>query len=229
MNSQSELDRLCAQARVVVFHSPVTDLGGLDDALMNAGVEWAPVELGMGNTANRELFSDLKAITGHRTLPQVFVDGVFVGGLDALPQCLGQDAATPRAAAWMGYLGLLPFLAGAIGMWAGVAVAGTWLAAYGAIILSFVGAIHWGAAASRGQYAPLPYVLSVVPALIGWLALMLTPAAGLALMAIAFAAWRIAEHGLLDEYQPGWLRRLRTRLTAGASVSLLVGAAAALL
>lgn len=229
MNSQSELDRLCAQARVVVFHSPVTDLGGLDDTLTEAGVDWTPVELGMGNAANRELFSDLKAITGHRTLPQVFVDGTFVGGLEALPQCLGRDAAAPRAAAWMGYLGLLPFLAGAIGMWAGMAGAGTWLAAYGAVILSFVGAIHWGAAAGRGQYAPLPYALSVVPALIGWAALLLPLGTGLVLLAIAFAAWRIAEHGLLDVHQPGWLRHLRTRLTAGASISLLVGAAAALL
>ncbi len=227
MNDQSDLDRLCAQARVVVFHSPVTDLGGLDDALTSAGADWTPVELGMGSAANRELFSDLKAVTGHRTLPQVFVDGAFVGGLEALPQCLGQDAAAPRAAAWMGYLGLLPLIAGMIGMWAGVAGAGTWLAAYGAVILSFVGAIHWGMAAGRGRYAPSPYALSVVPALVGWVALLLPLGAGL--VALAFAGWRIAEYGLLDAHQPGWLRRLRTRLTVGAALSLLIGAAAALL
>jgi glutaredoxin-related protein len=229
MNSQSELDRLCAQARVVVFHSPVTDLGGLDDTLTNAGVEWTRVELGMGNAANRELFHDLQAITGHRTLPQLFVDGAFVGGIEALPQCLGEDAAAPRAATWMGYLGLLPFIAGMVGMWSGVAGAGTWLAAYGAVILSFVGAIHWGAAASRCEYAPLPYALSVVPALIGWIALLLPPGPGLALLALAFTAWRITEYGLLEAHQPGWLRLLRTRLTFGATVILLVGAAVTLL
>lgn len=229
MNSQSDLDRLCAQARVVVFHSPVTDLGGMDDALTNAGVEWIPVELGMGSAGNRELFQELKAMTGHRTLPQVFVDGAFVGGIEALPRCLDHGAAAPDAAAWMGYLGLLPFIAGMMGMWIGAAGAGAWLVTYGAVILSFVGAIHWGTAAARGEYAHLPYALSVVPALIGWVALLLPLGAGLVVMAIAFTAWRVAEHDLLDAHQPGWLQRLRTRLTAGATISLLLGALAALL
>lgn len=73
----------------------------------------------------------------------------------------------------------------------------------GAVILSFLGAIHWGAAASRGQYAPLPYALSVVPALVGCVALLLPIGAALALMAVAFLAWRITENGLLDAHRPG--------------------------
>lgn len=226
MSDNAELERLARQAPVVVFHSPVTDLGGMDESLSKAGVEWARVELGMGNAANRELFHSLQAMTGRQTLPQLFVDGAFVGGIEALPVCLDRGAAPPQAAAWMGYLGLLPFMAGMVGMWVDAPGAGTWLAAYGAVILSFVGALHWGASARKGSYAPAAYALSVLPALTGWLALLLPHGPGLTLLGVAFIAWRVVEYAGLDAEQPGWLNRLRSRLTLGASSCLLVGATA---
>lgn len=59
--------------------------------------------------------------------------------------------ALPISVAWLGYGGLLPFVALAgIGWWApgtplwGTPLWGTALLAYGAVILSFVGALHWG-------------------------------------------------------------------------------------
>ena len=54
--------------------------------------------------------------------------------------------ALPTSVAWLGYGGLLPFVALAgIGWWApGTPLWGTALLAYGAVILSFVGALHWG-------------------------------------------------------------------------------------
>lgn len=186
MSNEGELARLTHQAPVVVFHSPVTDLGGIDDALNRAGVDWARVELGMGSAANRELFHELQAMTGRQSLPQLFVDGRFVGGIEALPVCLGRGAAPPPSAAWMGYLGLLPFLIGMTGLWVDAPGSGTWLAAYGAVILSFVGAIHWGSAARSGRYAAAPYVLSVCPALVGWSALLMPRVTGLCVLGGAF-------------------------------------------
>ncbi len=226
MSDEHELERLTQQAPVVVFHSPVTDLAGIDDALIEAGVDWTRVELGMGSASNRALFHGLQAMTGRQSLPQLFVDGRFVGGIEALPVCLGGSAAPPPSAAWMGYLGLLPFLIGMTGLWVDAPGSGTWLAAYGAVILSFVGAMHWGSAARAGSYAAKPYVLSVLPALIGWVALLLPQALGLGLMGGAFLLWRWVEYRLLDRGQPGWLARMRGRLTLGAALSLLVGAAA---
>lgn len=228
MSEDSELVRLTRQARVVVFHSPVTDLGGIDTALDAAGVAWERVELGMGDATNRERFHALQAMTGRKSLPQIFVDGRFVGGVEALPSALDHGAVPPNAAAWMGYLGLLPFLAGMVGMWANVPGSAAWLGAYGAVILAFVGAIHWGSEARRGSYRSRGYVLSVLPALVGWVGVLLPPGIGLPLLGIAFPAWRIVECYVLDAQQPGWLTRLRSRLTLGATFSLLVGAAALL-
>jgi len=58
---------------------------------------------------------------------------------------------TPPAVAWLGYGGLLPFLAlAATGLWApGTPWWSAALLAYGAVILSFVGALHWGFAMAQ--------------------------------------------------------------------------------
>ena len=73
----------------------------------------------------------------------------------------------------LGIAGLLPFvgLAVLIG-WGSDTWYGYWLTAlsyYGAIILAFVGALHWGYAlkrAARGGTAWLQYGFSVAPALV---------------------------------------------------------------
>jgi len=82
------------------------------------------------------------------------------------------EHALPPAAAWMGYLGLLPFFATALGVWIGPVWLAGWLLAYGAIILSFVGAIHWGLVMGRGEASAAVFQASVVPALVGWAALL---------------------------------------------------------
>ena len=56
--------------------------------------------------------------------------------------------AVPYAAAWLGAAGLLPFAAGAIALWVlpatQAARAARALVGYAAIILAFMGAVHWG-------------------------------------------------------------------------------------
>ena len=105
----------------------------------------------------------------------------------------------PPIAIALGLLGLLPFLAGGFGALAfrdpvRAARALEALIAYGAVILSFLGAVHWGLALEEetglGQGAR--YGLGVVPALIGWVALLAQADAmadvALALLATGFAA-----------------------------------------
>lgn len=138
---------------------------------------------------------------------------------------------TPRMVAWLGYGGLLPFIVLAAASFLDPARGGAWqqgLLNYGAVILSFVGALHWGLAmagvpvsAARRNVA---YTWSVVPALIGWLSLLLDPFAGSALLAAGFAAHyvqdrRVAQHAAL----PYWYLPLRLRLSVVAAVCLLVG------
>jgi hypothetical protein len=89
----------------------------------------------------------------------------------------------PPAAVWLGAFGVIPFalLAGAGFVLPSptkeqVAFA---LAAYGAVILSFLGGIHWGLAiaesgrARRNGASSSRLTVSVVPALVGWCALLL--------------------------------------------------------
>ena len=85
----------------------------------------------------------------------------------------------PSIAVIVGLLGLLPFLAGGLGaaafrhpLQAGRALEA--LIAYGAVILSFLGAVHWGIALEddTGLADLARFGLGVVPALIGWVALL---------------------------------------------------------
>ncbi|TCZ55380.1 DUF3429 domain-containing protein [Roseicella aquatilis] len=142
------------------------------------------------------------------------------------------DQPLPRPALWLGLAGLLPFLAGALlawtapEAWRGIALQA--LAAYGAVILSFLGAVHWGLAlrapaSEAGAAAPRLW-LGVLPSLLGWVALLLTPRPGLILLALgllgtAAVETRAAARGLLP---PDYLR-LRWVLSLGASACLLAG------
>ena len=99
----------------------------------------------------------------------------------------------PRIAQWLGYGGLLPFvgLAGAA-LWLGplestrITAA---LLAYGASILSFMGAIHWGLAMGGGAAPDSKLLLwGVVPSLVAWVALLLGTATGLWLVVLGLWA-----------------------------------------
>ena len=136
----------------------------------------------------------------------------------------GQDTAPPLASL-MGFGGLIPFFvcAGAahsgVSPWAGLAL--VIIGTYGAVILSFVGAVHWGLAMAGGR-RPAWYVWSVMPALYAWLPIVFldTRTALLALVPGFLICWsvdrRAADAGLL----PRWYMQLRHMLTLGASMAL---------
>ncbi len=136
----------------------------------------------------------------------------------------------PTAASWLGCAGLLPFGAAALAaLWPAAplhALALPALLAYGAVILSFLGGIHWGLAMASAAPGTLPARLgfSVLPSLLGWVALLLPPAAGLVLLAAGFAAMLLLD--LQSEATPVWYPRLRLPLSLGAMAALLLGLAA---
>ena len=138
----------------------------------------------------------------------------------------------PLAALIPGLLGLVPFwfLAIASGHDIGLdpisALLG--LLSYGALILSFVGALWWGIAAHAEADAQrnAMFLGSVIPALIGWFALMVTPDVGLILLASGLLLqWALDL--MLYKKQPRlisvWMLRLRTILTIGACTALVFG------
>ena len=139
----------------------------------------------------------------------------------------------PGVVAILGYGGLVPFLVFAIGLGMNLRIAGLdWLyllIAYGTAILSFVGALHWAFAMmiptmseTRRRQA---YGWSVLPALMGFVALAINSPLGCTLLiaGVALAYWQdadLANHVDL----PHWYPRLRLRLTVIAVGCLAVGA-----
>ena len=145
-------------------------------------------------------------------------------------------ADKPGPSLWarrLGFGGLIPFVVLAVTLW--LAPPGGWLLAavsllgYGAIISSFLGAIHWGLVMREGPAQPVPSVLwGVVPSLLGWVALLLGGAPGLLLIAALLWACFAVDRVLYARYQlHAWLP-MRLRLTLVASISCLAGAAALL-
>ncbi len=138
------------------------------------------------------------------------------------------NQSIPAPLAWLGYGGLLPFAAGAIAV---VTRQGDWalpaLVAYGACILSFLGAVHWGWVLGPGASSRLPMVrtlaLGVVPSLVAWVALLLPADQGLALLIIGLASWYLYEQRILGVgvVGPVYLA-LRQRLTFGAVACLVI-------
>lgn len=119
----------------------------------------------------------------------------------------------------LGYLGLIPFFAAALGHVLGAPTAALGLA-YGAVILSFLGGIHWGAALLAPQEGTARrYVASVVPSLIGWMALwMPMPFAVFVLLGGFLGQWLYDRQAMV--LWPDDFLKLRTHLTIGASSGL---------
>jgi hypothetical protein len=138
-------------------------------------------------------------------------------------------AELPPGAAALGYAGLLPFVAGALGiaLLDGElrAFAARALLAYGAVILSFLGAVHWGSELARTERgAAGRLVAGVLPSLAGWVALLLPQRHGLALLVAALAAFWLYEHRVLGASRlPTGYLGLRRNLTLAACSLLALG------
>lgn len=145
-------------------------------------------------------------------------------------------APVPAAAARLAYLGLLPFVGGMLLAWLLPAGGADTLEAhafvmrglsvYAATVISFLGALHWGAAMQRGETAARVYLTAVMPSLAAWLAALMPAYAGLVLHGVLLIACYAVDRGRYPAWglQP-WLT-LRFRCTVGASLSCFLAAAA---
>jgi len=163
----------------------------------------------------------------------------------------------PPAALWPGLAGLLPFAACAL---LPLATDPSWhpllqraLVAYGAVILAFVGAIHWGIALmaardgadhgadagagsssngdGRGRVAATAaagrFAWSVFPALWGWLALFPSFVVALAMLGIGFIVQLAVDWRIAGTFGlPAWYLALRSLLTSGVLLALLLASLA---
>ena len=144
---------------------------------------------------------------------------------------IADDPQTRSTAATLGYGGLIPLVGLAAALSVDHARTVPWthaLFGYAALILSFVGALHWAFGMTLpnldgGRRARL-LNWSVIPALIAWMTLQLPPRfSSLLLIAgflVHFAQDRhLASTGAL----PPWYLPMRLRLTVIASVCIGIG------
>lgn len=135
-------------------------------------------------------------------------------------------AAIPRPALVLGVAGLLPFLAGTLGVWL-LAYPQFYFVvnmqmAYGALVLAFLGAVHWGLAMAQGDAANWRRLgLAVVPVPLGLLALVFPSGLGLVTLALGFAGMFFADlRAVAAGRAPAWYKVLRKPLTALVLVCL---------
>ena len=119
----------------------------------------------------------------------------------------------------LGYAGLIPFVVFSIGCWIPlpyVTNAPYILITYGAVILSFMGAVHWGVAmANKDQQQGKFFISSVLPALIAWPALLLAQPLALVILLAGFIGLYTYDRSVEKaQALPGWYIPMRTRLTA---------------
>jgi hypothetical protein len=144
----------------------------------------------------------------------------------------------PRAALFLGYLGLVPFVYGVLMIFSAPETLPTFgffdssprggvhiLERFGAAILAFMGGCLWGFSSSGRVPTVLTLAGSAVPAFIAFIAIQPNPALSCIWLAFGYVVLQALDvlyqrAGIAPDY---WLS-LRLPLTAGVMACLLVGA-----
>jgi Protein of unknown function (DUF3429) len=138
-------------------------------------------------------------------------------------------SAQSPAALRLAYAGLLPFVLGAALLWlvrpeAHPYVAGA-LSGYAAVVISFLGGIHWGFGFAQPRPAARLFAWGVVPSLVAWVAVVLPPYAGLVVQGVMLIVCYLVDRRVYPLQGAAHWLTLRFRLSAVASLSCFVGAA----
>jgi len=141
---------------------------------------------------------------------------------------MNQDTKTPVAALQLGFAGAIPFVAGALASLPLISSLHDWglwlLLHYGAIILSFMGGVHWGAAMMRNDINLGSLGRSVLPSLLALPAIFFSGAIGLIILIVSFATLLFYdEQETTAGRLPAWYPYLRRRLTMIVIACLAVG------
>ena len=140
------------------------------------------------------------------------------------------DPSVPDSKALrLGYAGLLPFVLGAALIWIVRADAQPYVAAalsaYAAVIVSFLGGIHWGLGFRAQPAEASRFVWGVLPSLIAWVGVVMPPYAGLVVLGVALIGCYLVDRRVYPRHGAAAWLTLRFRLTVVAGLSCFVGAA----
>src|SRR5690554_8199186 len=125
---------------------------------------------------------------------------------------------------------LVPFGTGALGLWVIPEGWRVWvmeeLLAFAAVMLAFMGAIHWGLAMRADESspdAPIQLGLSVIPPLLGWFALSLPIDFAIPVFFFAFGTLYFADIWAVKQgLAPAWYTALRRPISLVIISSMIV-------
>ena len=135
----------------------------------------------------------------------------------------------PAVALRLGYAGLIPFVTGALLVWLVRPEAHPYvtlgLSAYAALIVCFLGGIHWGLAMRVTAPPASLFVWGVLPSAPAWAAVMMPPSAGLVIHGVMLLVCYLVDRQVYPQHgMAPWLT-LRFRLSTVAALSCFLGAA----
>ena len=139
------------------------------------------------------------------------------------------DSPMPETALRLAHAGLAPFVLGAALVWIVNAQAHPYatmaLSAYAALVISFLGGIHWGLAMRQSAPPASLFVWGVLPAPLAWVAVMMPASAGLVIDGALLVACYLVDRKVYPVQGIARWLTLRFRLSAIASLSCFLGAA----
>lgn len=137
-----------------------------------------------------------------------------------------QDTALVRT---LGHAGLIPFGLLALLLWLLSGEPQTFvsmaLAGYAALIVSFLGGIHWGFAMRQSSPAISLPLWGVVPSLVAWVAVLMPPHAGLVLHGVMLVVCYLVDRRIYPAQGAAHWLTLRFRLSSVAALCCFLAAA----
>ena len=232
-----EIQSLIETTKVVVVGSKQSDTRRIEQVLEGQFDDISIQRLNMEQSENKSTLKSLQQLSGWSNLPMIYINGEMIGGEWELTsqQQLGVNTcgrSTHGFSNIIGYCGLIPFVG--LSVWYTMTTNAqqasfilSALIAYAAIILSFVGAIHWG----RSLHEPhmvksnLLQLISVIPTLLGWVALLVPAQVGLMILITSFFLIYLFDRIQYKELY--WMQKIRFNLSMGVIFTLLISLLAA--
>lgn len=148
-----------------------------------------------------------------------------------------EPSAASLVARVLGFAGLMPFIGCTAilvlrddGSLTRVVMAG--LISYSAVILSFMGAVHWGRAMfggadiERSGSKQSAYLFSVIPAIVAWFATLIRIELALVLLMLSFIGLYVLDRLVFAEIKGlDWYLPMRIKLTSVVVICLAVSLA----
>jgi len=132
----------------------------------------------------------------------------------------------------LGHLGLLPFALGAVLVWLigasnpeVYAFVTQGFSAYAALVIGFLGGVHWGLGFRQTVPSPQPFVWGVVPSVVAWVGVMMPAHAGLVVHGVMLVVCYLVDRRTYPALGASAWLNLRFRLSAVAAFCCFLGAA----